>query len=345
MIIHVKRDAKENDIQTLVTAVENAGFRVHRSDGERRTIIGLIGDTSKVSENDFKKYSIVDGVYRIQKPYKKANRSFKEEDSVIDIGNGVKVGADHFMMCAGPCSVEDLDSTVELAIKLKEAGANSLRGGAFKPRTSPYSFQGLGVEGLKILNEAKKETGLPIVSELMGTDHLDTFVDMVDVIQIGARNMQNFDLLKALGQTNKPIYLKRGMSATIQEWLMSAEYIMAGGNENVVLVERGIRTFETATRNTLDIQAVPVVQKESHLPIIVDPSHAAGTRYVIPSMAKSAVVAGASGLQIEVHEDPENAWSDGQQCLTPAEFSDLMQSINVLLELEGKKIDCPILTK
>ncbi len=345
MIIHVKRDATESNIKALVSNIEEAGFRVHRSDGERRTIIGLIGDTSKVSENDFKKYSIVDGVYRIQKPYKKANRSFQEDDSIIDVGNGVKVGAENFMVCAGPCSVEDLDSKVELAIKLKDAGANSLRGGAFKPRTSPYSFQGLGVEGLKILNEAKKETGLPIVSELMGTDHLDTFVDMVDVIQIGARNMQNFDLLKALGQTNKPVYLKRGMSATIQEWLMSAEYIMAGGNNNVVLVERGIRTFETATRNTLDIQAVPVVQKESHLPIIVDPSHAAGVRYLIPSMAKSAVMAGANGLQIEVHEDPENAWSDGQQCLTPAEFKELMDTIKVLLEIEGKTINEIVQTK
>src|SRR5699024_2419300 len=304
-----------------------------------RIILGLTGDVSKIDINTLKKYNIVEDVYRITAPYKKANREFHEADSVIDIGGGVKVGGDHFLMCAGPCSVENETDTIELAKQLKDAGANSLRGGAFKPRTSPYSFQGLGVEGLRILNEAKKETGLPIVSELMGTDHLDTFVDMVDVIQIGARNMQNFDLLKALGQTNKPIYLKRGMSATIQEWLMSAEYIMAGGNNNVVLVERGIRTFETATRNTLDIQAVPVVQKESHLPIIVDPSHAAGIRYLIPSMAKSAVVAGANGLQIEVHEDPQNAWSDGQQCLTPQEFKELMQSINVLLELEGKTIN------
>lgn len=338
MIIHVTHDAKESEVQTLVGNIEAAGFKVHRSDGERRTIIGLIGDTSKVADNDFKKYRIVDGVYRIQAPYKKANRRFHEDDSVIDVG-GVKVGGSNFMVCAGPCSVENEDDTVALAKQLKEAGANTLRGGAYKPRTSPYSFQGLGKEGLRILNVAKQETGLPVVSELMGTEHIDDFVEMVDVIQVGARNMQNFDLLKVLGQTNKPILLKRGLSATIQEWLMSAEYIMAGGNNNVIFCERGIRTFETATRNTLDIQAVPVIQKESHLPIVIDPSHAAGVRYLIPSMAKAAVVAGANGLQVEVHQDPENAWSDGQQCLTPAEFKDLMQHINLLLEMENKTIE------
>lgn len=337
MIIHVTHDAKETEIETLISNIEEAGFRVHRSDGERRTIIGLIGDTSRVDENDFKKYRIVKSVFRIQSPYKKANRRFHEDDSVIDI-DGVKVGGSHFMVCAGPCSVENEEDTVALAKALKDGGANTLRGGAFKPRTSPYSFQGLGIEGLRILNTAKQETGLPIVSELMGTEYIDEFVDMVDVIQVGARNMSNFDLLKALGQTNKPVLLKRGMSATIQEWLMSAEYIMAGGNDNVIFCERGIRTFETATRNTLDLQAVPVIQKESHLPIVIDPSHAAGTRYVIPSMAKSAVVSGANGLQIEVHQDPENAWSDGQQCLTPAEFKDLMQHINILAEMEGKTI-------
>lgn len=338
MIIHVTHDAKESEVQTLVGNIEAAGFKVHRSDGERRTIIGLIGDTSKVADNDFKKYRIVDGVYRIQAPYKKANRRFHEDDSVIDVG-GVKVGGSNFMVCAGPCSVENEDDTVALAKQLKEAGANTLRGGAYKPRTSPYSFQGLGKEGLRILNVAKQETGLPVVSELMGTEHIDDFVEMVDVIQVGARNMQNFDLLKVLGQTNKPILLKRGLSATIQEWLMSAEYIMAGGNNNVIFCERGIRTFETATRNTLDIQAVPVIQKESHLPIVIDPSHAAGVRYLIPSMAKAAVVAGANGLQVEVHQDPENAWSDGQQCLTPSEFKDLMQHINLLLEMENKTIE------
>jgi 3-deoxy-7-phosphoheptulonate synthase len=338
MIIHVTHDAKENEVETLIGNIESRGFKVHRSDGERRTIIGLIGDTSKVSENDFKKYRIVDGVYRIQVPYKKANRRFHEDDSVIDLGGGVKIGGAEFMACAGPCSVENEEDTVMLAKKLKEAGANTLRGGAYKPRTSPYSFQGLGKEGLRILNVAKEETGLPIVSELMGTEHIDEFVEMVDVIQVGARNMQNYDLLKVLGQTNKPILLKRGMSGTIQEWLMSAEYIMSGGNNNVIFCERGIRTFETATRNTLDIQSVPVIQKESHLPIVVDPSHAAGVRYVIPSMAKAAVMAGANGLQIEVHQDPENAWSDGQQCLTPDEFKDLMQHINLLLEMENKVI-------
>ncbi|WP_020006910.1 3-deoxy-7-phosphoheptulonate synthase [Salinicoccus albus] len=335
MIIHVKHDAKEQEIKELTANIEAAGFEVHRSDGKNRTIIGLIGDTSKITENDMAKYRAVDEVHRISAPYKKANRLFHEDDSVIDI-DGVKVGAENFMVCAGPCSVENEEDTVALAKQLKASGANTLRGGAFKPRTSPYAFQGLGVEGLRILETAKKETGLPIVSELMSTDYLDEFVEMVDVIQIGARNMQNFDLLKAVGKTNKPVLLKNGISATIKEWLMSAEYVMAGGNENVIFCERGIRTSETATRNTLDLQAVPVIQKESHLPIIVDPSHAAGVRHIIPSMAKSAVMSGASGLQIEVHQDPENAWSDGQQCLTPGEFDDLMTTINMLLKIEKK---------
>ena len=282
MIIHISQNSSENQIDEITQFVESMGLNVHRSNGSNRIILGLTGDVSKIDINTLKKYNIVEDVYRITAPYKKANREFHEADSVIDIGGGVKVGGGHFLMCAGPCSVENETDTIELAKQLKDAGANSLRGGAFKPRTSPYSFQGLGVEGLRILNEAKKETGLPIVSELMGTDHLDTFVDMVDVIQIGARNMQNFDLLKAVGQTDKPVLLKRGMSATIEEWLMSAEYILAGGNKNVIFCERGIRTFEDATRNTLDIQAVPVVQKESHLPIVIDPSHAAGIRYVIP---------------------------------------------------------------
>ncbi|HJB79171.1 MAG TPA: 3-deoxy-7-phosphoheptulonate synthase [Candidatus Nosocomiicoccus stercorigallinarum] len=338
MIIHISQNSSENQIDEITQFVESMGLNVHRSNGSNRIILGLTGDVSKIDINTLKKYNIVEDVYRITAPYKKANREFHEADSVIDIGDGVKVGGDHFLMCAGPCSVENETDTIELAKQLKDAGANSLRGGAFKPRTSPYSFQGLGVEGLRILNEAKKETGLPIVSELMGTDHLDTFVDMVDVIQIGARNMQNFDLLKAVGQTDKPVLLKRGMSATIEEWLMSAEYILAGGNKNVIFCERGIRTFEDATRNTLDIQAVPVVQKESHLPIVIDPSHAAGIRYVIPSMAKSAVMSGANGLQIEVHQNPEKAWSDGQQSLTPEEFKNLMETIKILLKIEGKTL-------
>ena len=338
MIIHISQNSSENQIDEITQFVESMGLNVHRSNGSNRIILGLTGDVSKIDINTLKKYNIVEDVYGITAPYKKANREFHEADSVIDIGDGVKVGGDHFLMCAGPCSVENETDTIELAKQLKDAGANSLRGGAFKPRTSPYSFQGLGVEGLRILNEAKKETGLPIVSELMGTDHLDTFVDMVDVIQIGARNMQNFDLLKAVGQTDKPVLLKRGMSATIEEWLMSAEYILAGGNKNVIFCERGIRTFEDATRNTLDIQAVPVVQKESHLPIVIDPSHAAGIRYVIPSMAKSAVMSGANGLQIEVHQNPEKAWSDGQQSLTPEEFKNLMETIKILLKIEGKTL-------
>lgn len=239
---------------------------------------------------------------------------------------------------AGPCSVESEEQIVEVAKRVKAAGANFLRGGAFKPRTSPYSFQGLELEGLKLLKTAKQETGLPIVTELMSTDYIDTFVENVDVIQIGARNMQNFDLLKQIGKTNKPILLKRGLSATIEEWLMSAEYIMAGGNENVILCERGVRTFETITRNTLDLQAIPVIKRLSHLPIIIDPSHAGGYAYLVEPMAKAAVIAGSDGLMIEVHNDPENALSDGQQSLTPDQFDKLMDKVKVVANMEGKEI-------
>ena len=274
---------------------------------------------------------------KVQEPYKKANRIFKPEDTIVKVENSI-VGGGHLGIMAGPCSVESEEQIVEVAKRVKKAGANFLRGGAFKPRTSPYSFQGLELEGLKLLKIAKEETGLPIVTELMSTDYLDTFVEEVDMIQIGARNMQNFDLLKQVGRTKKPVLLKRGLSSTIEEWLMSAEYIMAGGNDNVILCERGIRTFETITRNTLDLQAVPVIKKLSHLPIIIDPSHAGGYAYLVEPMAKAAVMSGADGLMIEVHNDPENALSDGQQSLTPDAFDKLMSKIKKLADMEDKHL-------
>ena len=271
---------------------------------------------------------------KVQEPYKKANRLFHPEPTIVDV-NGTKVGGGHLGIMAGPCSVESEEQVVAIAKAVKASGANFLRGGAFKPRTSPYSFQGLELEGLELLKIAKQETGLPIVTELMSTAYLDKFVEDVDVIQIGARNMQNFDLLKEVGKTQTPILLKRGMSSTIEEWLMSAEYIMAGGNENVILCERGIRTFETATRNTLDLSAVPVIKEKSHLPIIIDPSHATGKRDLVEPLAKAAIAVGADGLMIEVHNNPAKALCDGKQSIKPETFDEIMKKIKVYTELEG----------
>lgn len=267
----------------------------------------------------------------------KTDLSTKKIPTIIDVKNN-KIGDTNLGIIAGPCSVESEEQIVGIAHAVKASGATFLRGGAFKPRTSPYSFQGHGIDGLKLLKTAKQETGLPIVTELMSTEYIDNFVDDVDIIQIGARNMQNYDLLKAVGRTKTPVLLKRGLSATIDEWLMSAEYIMAGGNENVILCERGIRTFEKLTRNTLDLQAIPVLRKLTHLPIVIDPSHAGGYAYMVESMSKAAVVAGSDGLMIEVHNDPKNAISDGEQCLTPLQFESLMQKVEILAELEGKSI-------
>lgn len=337
MIILVKPHTPEAKVAELVSLVSEMGVEVHQSHGKERTILGLVGNTKDISTDNILKYDVVEAVKRIAEPYKKANRLFHEADTVVDVG-GVPVGGQHFMVCAGPCSVEDEDLMIETAVRLKAAGANMLRGGAFKPRTSPYSFQGLGVEGLRRLQKAKEATGLPIVSELMELEHLDVFLEMVDMIQIGARNMQNFPLLKELGKTNKPILLKRGLASTYEEWLMSAEYIMAGGNPNVVLCERGIRTYETMTRNTLDMQAVPVIKQKSHLPIIMDPSHAAGVRYIVPSMTKASVMSGANGLILEVHPNPEKAWSDGQQTLSLDTFETLMKVVRQLVQIEGKEI-------
>ena len=337
MIIIMNPKCEEKQINKVKDLVESKGLAVNLSKGETNCIIGCIGDTSVLDPDKLLRVEGVDKVLKVQEPFKKANKLFKPEPTIVDV-DGVKVGGNHLGIMAGPCSVESEEQIIEVAQKVKAAGANFLRGGAFKPRTSPYSFQGLELEGLRLLKLAKKETGLPIVTELMSTDYIDEFVENVDVIQIGARNMQNFDLLKQIGKTNKPILLKRGLSATIEEWLMSAEYIMAGGNENVILCERGIRTFETYTRNTLDLSAVPVVKRLSHLPIIVDPSHAAGYWYLVEPLAKAAIMAGADGLMVEVHNDPENALSDGQQSIKPENFKNLMDKIKVIAEMEGKQL-------
>jgi len=337
MIIIMKPKATDEEIRKVKDIIEGKGLEVNLSKGDTYYIIGVVGDTSVIDPKKMQVLKGVDRVMKVQEPFKKANRIFKPEDTVVDVQGSI-VGGSRLGVMAGPCSVESEEQIIEIAKRVKAAGANFLRGGAFKPRTSPYSFQGLELEGLKLLKTAKQETGLPIVTELMSTDYIDTFVEEVDVIQIGARNMQNFDLLKQIGRTKKPILLKRGLSATIEEWLMSAEYIMAGGNENVILCERGVRTFETITRNTLDLQAVPVIKKLSHLPIIVDPSHAGGYAYLVEPMAKAAIMAGADGLMIEVHNDPENALSDGQQSLTPDQFDKLMEKIKAVANIEGKEI-------
>ena len=337
MIIIMNPKATEEEVRKVKSVVEGKGLETNLSKGDTYFIIGIIGDTSVIDPKKLQVLKGVDRVMKVQEPYKKANRIFKPEDTIVKVENSI-VGGGHLGIMAGPCSVESEEQIVEVAKRVKKAGANFLRGGAFKPRTSPYSFQGLELEGLKLLKIAKEETGLPIVTELMSTDYLDTFVEEVDMIQIGARNMQNFDLLKQVGRTKKPVLLKRGLSSTIEEWLMSAEYILAGGNDNVILCERGIRTFETITRNTLDLQAVPVIKKLSHLPIIIDPSHAGGYAYLVEPMAKAAVMSGADGLMIEVHNDPENALSDGQQSLTPDAFDKLMSKIKKLVEMEDKHL-------
>ena len=334
MIIVLKKDAEEAKVEKLKENLVNRGLKLHLSQGEDTTIIGLVGDTTEIEPEQLQAFDVVETVKRIKEPYKKANRSMHPQDSVIDIC-GKKLGGNHFQVIAGPCSVETREQMVEVAEDVKASGAGLLRGGAFKPRTSPYSFQGLGSEGLKLLLEAKKATGLPIVTEIMSAAHLDLFDD-VDVIQVGARNMQNFELLKELGKINKPILLKRGMSSTIDELLMSAEYIMAGGNEQVILCERGIRTFETSMRNTLDISAVPMLKSKTHLPVIVDPSHAAGIRFMVEPLTMAAIAAGADGVMIEVHNNPEKALCDGMQSLTPQAFEDVMKKVKKTTEFFGK---------
>ena len=332
-MIIICKNKNEQDIKALTDRFEDLGFRTHLSTGTESTIIGLIGDTSKIDIDDVKARDMVENVQRVSEPYKLVNRKFHSEDTVIEVG-GVKLGGGNFGVMAGPCSIESEEQIVECAKAVKASGANFLRGGAFKPRTSPYAFRGLKAKGLELLLTAKKETGLPIVTELMSLEHLDLFND-VDVIQIGARNMQNFEMLAEIGKCKKPILLKRGLANTIEEWLMSAEYIMSGGNENVILCERGIRTFETATRNTFDVSAIPVLHALTHLPVIADPSHASGKSALIKPLAKSAVAAGADGLMIEVHPQPSKALCDGAQSLTPAAFDDVMNDVKKLCDLEG----------
>ena len=331
MIVILKHQAKQEQIDKLKVFLTNLGLRIDESRGDHSTILGLVGDTTRVDADLIASLDAVEAVRRVQEPYKKANRKFHPEDSVIDCG-GVPVGGGLFQIIAGPCSVETEEQIITVAKAVKEAGATLLRGGAFKPRTSPYAFQGLHGDGLRLLKLAKQETGLPIVTEIMDAAHLDLFED-VDVIQVGARNMQNFELLKVLGRTRKPILLKRGLANTIQEWLMSAEYIMAGGNDQVILCERGIRTYETATRNTLDLSSVPVLKEKTHLPVLIDPSHATGVATLVKPMAMAATACGADGLMIEVHNDPKNALCDGAQSLTPEQFADVVRRVRAIREV------------
>ena len=327
MIAVLKRGTSEKQIESLTSWIESQGLAVHLSKGEFQTIVGLIGDTTRIDEDLLRSLDIIETVKRISEPFKSANRKFHPDDSIIKVDN-TSVGGDIFAVMAGPCSVESEEQVIEIAKAVKASGATMLRGGAFKPRTSPYDFQGLKAEGIEFLLEAKKETGLPIVTEIMNANHLPLFEE-VDVIQVGARNMQNFELLKELGKTNKPILLKRGLSATIKEWLMSAEYIMAGGNENIILCERGIRSFDSQyTRNVLDLAAIPVLKELTHLPVIVDPSHATGSAKLVKPMALAAAACGAHGLMIEVHNNPKAALCDGAQSLTPEQFADVMAAVD-----------------
>ena len=326
MIVVLKRGVEEKKREQLIGWLKNQGLGVHISEGEYQTVLGLIGDTTHIDMDLIASLGIVDSVTRVTEPFKCCNRKFHPDDTVVEVGD-VKIGSGNFCMIAGPCSVESEEQIVAVAKAVKASGANMLRGGAYKPRTSPYDFQGLKGSGIELLKIARRETGLPIVTEIMSVSALPQFED-VDVIQVGARNMQNFELLKQLGHINKPILLKRGLASTLQELLMSAEYIMAGGNMNVILCERGIRTFETYTRNTLDVSAVPAIKTLSHLPIIVDPSHATGISKLVKPMAFAATAAGADGLIIEVHNDPEHALCDGPQSLTPEAFDDVVKGVN-----------------
>ena len=330
MIIIVKPEVKQERVNDLIHWIESQNLRTHLSTGDYSTIIGVIGDTSKLDSDLIRGLDIVENVKRVSEPYKNANRKFHPQDSVIQVGADKRlVGGGHFAMIAGPCSVESEEQIISVAQSVKAAGATMLRGGAFKPRTSPYAFQGLKADGIELLLKAKRATGLPIVTEIMNANHLPLFED-VDVIQVGARNMQNFELLKELGHTRKPILLKRGLANTLQELLMSAEYIMAGGNENVILCERGIRTSETATRNTLDLSAVAALHEMTHLPVIVDPSHATGVARYVKPMAMAAAACGADGLIIEVHNDPPHALCDGAQSLRPEQFVEVSKAVNAI---------------
>ena len=336
MVVILKKNADAGKIQALLRQIDTLGVKTNYSEGTEATVIGLIGDTSRVDMDTLLANEAVEDVKRITEPYKAANRRFHPEDTVVSVG-AVSVGAGTFSVIAGPCSIESEEQLTTVARAVKQSGAKLLRGGAFKPRTSPYSFQGLENEGLRLLLAAGKEVGLPVVTEIMGESQLDDFAD-VDVIQVGARNMQNFRLLKELGRSRKPILLKRGLSATIEEFLMSAEYIMAGGNPHVILCERGIRTFETMVRNNLDISAVPLLKRQSHLPVIVDPSHAAGMAWMVEPLSRAAIAAGADGLMIEVHNNPKAALCDGAQSLDPEEFDRLMGTVKNRAAFEGRQM-------
>ena len=331
MIAVLKRGTTPEQTEHLIQWLKNMQLDVHISNGKEFTILGLVGDTSKVDIDLLSSLEIVDSIKRVSEPFKQANRKFHPNDTVVDCG-GIKIGGGHFAMIAGPCSVENKEQITEVASAVKKYGADILRGGAFKPRTSPYAFQGLKDEGIRLLLEAKKATNMPIITEIMNIRSLDLFED-VDIIQVGARNMQNFDLLQELGKTNKPILLKRGLANTLQELLMSAEYIVSQGNENIILCERGIRTYETYTRNTLDLSAIPVLHRLTHLPVVVDPSHATGHSYLVPSMAVAAAAAGADGIMVEVHNNPACAMCDGAQSLTPGQFKELNEKVQKVREV------------
>lgn len=337
MIVKLNPKTKSEDIERLIKEVEDLGVSASLIEGFEKSVIGLVGDTTLIDEKKLEGNKIVEKITKVQEPFKKANRMFHPLNSVYDV-LGQKIGGEKIALIAGPCSVESAEQITNIASSVKMCGAGFLRGGAFKPRTSPYSFQGLELQGLELLKLAKKKTGLPIVTEIMSTSMIEKFNEEVDIIQVGARNMQNFDLLKELGKIKKPILLKRGLSATIEELLMSAEYIMAGGNEQVILCERGVRTFENYTRNTLDLSAIPVIKKLSHLPIIIDPSHATGKSWMVEPLSKAAIAAGADGLIIEVHNDPKNALCDGQQSITPEEYKILVEKLEKIANAVDREI-------
>lgn len=336
MIVILKQNPEKERVESLIQHFKDMGLAINYSEGENTTIIGLMGDTSRIDESDVRAYEVVERVQRVTEPFKAVNRKFHPDDSIIEVA-GHKIGAGHFHVMAGPCSVESEEQILQVAQSVKAAGASFLRGGAFKPRTSPYSFQGMEAEGLRLLLEAKRQIGLPIVTEIMSEKHLDLFAD-VDIIQLGARNMQNFMLLKELGRSKKPILLKRGLAATMEEFLMAAEYIFAGGNQNVILCERGIRTFETMIRNNLDISAIPLIKMFSHLPVIVDPSHAAGRRDMVQPLSRAAIAAGADGLIIEAHNNPRCALCDGAQSLDLPQFDAVMDDIKKRAAFEGREV-------
>ena len=334
MIVILKKDVTRERAETLVEWLKSQNMTVHISEGATHTVLGLVGDTAHMDMDLLSSLDIVDSVKRVSDPFKCCSRKFHPADTVVEVGD-VKIGGGNFCMIAGPCSVETEEQIVEVACKVKAAGANILRGGAFKPRTSPYDFQGLKGNGIELLLEAKRVTGLPICTEIMNANHIPLFED-VDIIQVGARNMQNFELLKELGKLKKPVLLKRGLASTIKEWLMSADYIMAGGNDQIILCERGIRTYETYTRNTLDLSAVPLLHDLTHLPVVVDPSHATGLRDLVEPMSLAGVAAGADGLMIEVHNDPMKAWCDGAQSLTPEQYESVAKKVFTIREVVKK---------